>query len=182
MVQTCGEYRRAVTLEPVHPTLDERELLLRFLHRQREEVVASATALTDDQARWTPDGRLLPIIGVINHLSHVEWRWIDGRYLGSTFRLREDEFRVSDDVSLAEVIATYWARERETERIVKSAPSLDIACLGTEGDLPAAHVLLGLREPLDLRWVLLHLIEETAHHAGHADSTREMLDGSKTRP
>ena len=101
-----------MTLEPVHPTLDERELLLRFLHRQREEVVASATALTEEQARWTPDGGLLPIIGVINHLSHVEWRWIDGRCLGSTFPLREDEFSVSDDVSLAEVIATCWARSK----------------------------------------------------------------------
>jgi Protein of unknown function (DUF664) len=64
--------------------------------------------------------------------------------------------------------------------VVRSAPNLEVACLGTEGDGPPAHVLLGLSEPLDLRWVVLHLIEETAHHAGHADATREMLDG-KTR-
>src|SRR5262245_58500390 len=38
------------------PTPDERELLLRYLHRQREEVVATATGLTDEQARWTPVG------------------------------------------------------------------------------------------------------------------------------
>jgi hypothetical protein len=41
--------------------------------------------------------------------------------------------------------------------------------------------LLGLAEPVDLRWVVLHLIEETAHHAGHADATREMLDGTRMR-
>jgi Protein of unknown function (DUF664) len=49
-----------------------------------------------------------------------------------------------------------------------------------EQGLPA-HVLLGLATPIDLRWVLLHLLEETAHHAGHADSTRELIDGTKTR-
>jgi hypothetical protein len=42
-------------------------------------------------------------------------------------------------------------------------------------------VLLDLPEPIDLRWVLLHLIEETAHHAGHADATPEMLDGHRIR-
>ena len=61
-------------------------------------------------------------------------------------------------------------------------PSLIVACIGQEGDFPAAHVLLGHSEPLDLRWVVLHLIEETAHHAGHADSTRELIDGKKMRP
>jgi hypothetical protein len=43
-------------------------------------------------------------------------------------------------------------------------------------------VLFGFEQPVSLRWVLLHLVEETAHHAGHADSTREMLDGLKMRP
>ena len=42
-------------------------------------------------------------------------------------------------------------------------------------------MIFGFDQPVDLRWVLLHLIEETAHHAGHADSTREMLDGAKMR-
>lgn len=78
----------------------------------------------------TPDDRLLPIIGIINHLAHVEWRWIDGRYLCHEF--------------------------------------------------PPKHVLLGLEEPLDLRWAVLHLIEETARHAGHADVIRELLDGTKS--
>jgi hypothetical protein len=42
-------------------------------------------------------------------------------------------------------------------------------------------VLLGFDRAVDLRWVLLHVLEETAHHAGHADSTRELLDGEKMR-
>ena len=75
------------------PIADERELLLRFLQRKREQVVATAAGLTDEQASWTPAGRLLPIAGVINHLTHVEWRWIDGRYLEHEFPPREEEFR-----------------------------------------------------------------------------------------
>jgi hypothetical protein len=64
---------------------------------------------------------------------------------------------------------------------VRAAPSLEAPCLGDERGLGPAHLLLGFEDPIDLRWVLLHLVEETAHHAGHADSTREMLDGKKMR-
>jgi Protein of unknown function (DUF664) len=164
------------------PTEDERELLLRFLHRQRFEVVATAADLTEDEARWTPDGRLIPIVGIINHLTHVEWRWIDGRYLQAEYPPDEEEFRVGIDRSLAEVIAAYWEREQRTEEVVRKAPSLAVPCLGGRGQPPEpAHVVLGFSQPVDLRWVVLHLIEETAHHAGHADATREMLDGKKMR-
>jgi len=70
---------------PTHPTADERELLLSFLRAQRGDVVRAALGLTEDQLRWTPPGALLPIIGIINHLTHVEWRWIEGRYLATPF-------------------------------------------------------------------------------------------------
>ncbi len=167
--------------QTVVPTGDERELLLRFLHRQREEVVATAEGLSEDELRWTPDRRLLPIIGVINHLCHVEQRWIEGRYLQLPFPAREEEFSLDNGVSGAQVTDAYWNRARRTEEVVRAAPNLELPCVGREGDGPPAHVLLGLQQPLDLRWVLLHLIEETAHHAGHADSTRELLDGKKMR-
>lgn len=165
----------------VVPTSNERELLLRFLHRQRQEVVATAEGLTDEQARWTPDGRLLSITGIINHLTHGEWRWIEGRYLAREFPARTDEFAV-DELSLADALTRYGAQAQRTVDIVNAAPSLDVPCVGREGDGPPAHTLLGLDAPLDLRWVLVHLIEEAAHHAGHADATREMLDGKLMRP
>ena len=171
---TTFESPRTIT-----PSADERELLLRFLHRQREEVVATADGLTDEQARWTPEGRLLPIAGILNHLVKVEWRWIEGRYLARPFPRRNEEF--VDHPPLNEVIDAYWNQAQRTDRVIRSAPSLDAPCLGHEGRFPPAHVVLGLNEPLDLRWVVLHLIEETAHHAGHADATREMLDGRKMR-
>jgi hypothetical protein len=165
----------------VVPTADERELLLRFLNRQREDVVAVAEGLSDEQARWTPDGALLSVVGVINHLTHVEWRWVEGRYLGRPFPERTDEF-APDGIGVEQVCAAYWLQARRTDEAVRAAPSLEVACLGRDGDGPPAHTLLGLDDALDLRWVVLHLIEETAHHAGHADATRELLDGRIMRP
>ncbi len=163
------------------PGTDERELLLGFIRWQRDQVVATVEGLSDAELRWTPDGCLLPIIGVVNHLAHMEWRWVEGRYLGSAFPPRAEEFVLDDAVTGAAVVDAYWQQAQRTEAIVRAAPSLDVACLGDEGGRGPAHLLLGFDTPIDLRWVLLHLIEETAHHAGHADATREMLDGRKMR-
>jgi hypothetical protein len=163
------------------PNPDEREVLLGYVRWQREQVVATADGLTEAQVRWTPDGRLLPIIGIINHLAHMERRWVEGRYLGSEFPPRTNEFFVEDGVPCSQVITKYWEQAQRTEQIVRVAPSLNAPCLGNVDGSGAAHILLGFDQPVDLRWVLLHLIEEIAHHAGHADSTREMLDGRKMR-
>jgi hypothetical protein len=163
------------------PTGNERELLLWFIRAKRAQVVATTEGLTEGDLRWTPDGRLLPIIGVINHLAHMEWRWIEGRYLGRDFPRREQEFTVGPERLSAEIIDAYWQQAQRTEEIVRAAPSLEVVCLGDEGGRGPAHVVLGFDAPLDLRWVLLHVLEETAHHAGHADSTREMLDGKRMR-
>jgi Protein of unknown function (DUF664) len=90
------------------PSTDESEVLLGFIRWQREQVVATAEGLSEEQLRWTPEGRLLPIIGVINHLAHMEWRWVEGRYLGLPFPPREEEFHVSSEVTGAQVIEVYW--------------------------------------------------------------------------
>lgn len=159
-------------LDPDPTTADECEMLLGFLRRQRRTVLKAAEGLTDEQARWTPPGRLTPIIAILNHLPYVEWRWVDGRYLGEEVSRSEDiEFNVPEERTLAQVIADYETRAARTEEIVRGAPSLDALCPGHPSQPP--------RPGLNLRWVVLHLIEETAHHAGHADATREMLDGAR---
>jgi uncharacterized damage-inducible protein DinB len=163
------------------PDRDERELLLGYIRWQREQVVATTSGLSEDELRWTPADRLLPIIGVVNHLAHMEWRWIEGRYLGSDFPPRTEEFAVDRKTSGAEVVERYWQQAQRTDAFVRAAPSLDVPCLGDEGSRGPAHQLFGFSEPVTLRWVLLHLVEETAHHAGHADATREMLDGKRMR-
>ena len=163
-----------------HPSDDEREVLLGFLRWKRAQVVATTEGLSEEQLRWTPDGRLLPIIGIVNHLALMEWRWIEGRYLGSPFPPRQDdEFVVPVDRPATAVIDAYWAQSVRTEDIVRQAPTLDVPCLGEEGERGPVHSIFGFDAPVSLRWVLVHVIDDTSHHAGHADSTREMLDGRK---
>lgn len=152
------------------PTPDERELLLGYLDGRRAAVLRTAEGLTDEQARWTPDGRLLPIAGIINHLTHVEARWIDGRYLGEQPPAADPESEFPTTRPLAELVDGYCRRRVRTNEIVRAAPGLSAPCPG--GARPI--------EGLDLRWVLLHLLEETAHHAGHADAARELLDGRRS--
>jgi uncharacterized damage-inducible protein DinB len=152
-------------LAPVTPTSDEREMLLAYLHLQRKMVVQTTVGLTEDEARWTPDGRLTPVIGIVNHLAHVEWRWIDGGLLGRPVSRSEEEFRVGPERTLQQVVDADASRAESTNAAVREASGLDAPCF---------HVS---PPGIDLRYVLIHLIEETAHHAGHAESTREMLDG-----
>ena len=73
--------------------------------------------LSEDQLRWTPPGGLLPLIGIINHLTHVEWRWIEGRYLAAPFPPREEEFRVGPELTGAAAIEAYAQRARRTEEV-----------------------------------------------------------------
>jgi uncharacterized damage-inducible protein DinB len=143
---------------------DERELLLSWLAYLRGAVVRNVEGLTDDEARWTPGGALLPVLGVMNHLTHVEWRWIDGGMLGHDVHRSEAEFAPGADLTVAAALAAYRERAIATETTVRTLP-LSTPC--------------AMEPCTDLRWVLLHLINETARHAGHADATRELLDGTK---
>jgi uncharacterized damage-inducible protein DinB len=148
------------------PTEDERELLLRWLAFLRGGVLRNIEGLSDDQARWTPAGTLIPLIGVVNHLTQVEWRWIDGHMRGQETSRSEEEFRPAEELTVTEAVAAYQERARATEAAVRAMPSMTEPT--REDDEWHA----------DLRWVLLHVINETARHAGHADAVRELLDGT----
>ena len=163
------------------PAASEAQQLLEYLRWKREQVVATSEGLTEEQVRWTPDDRLLPILGIIHHLALMEWRWVEGRYLATPFPEREagSEFQVGPELTLDDAVEAYARQAARTEEIVRAAPSLDAPCLGVEDERGAAHEIFGFAEPLSLRWVLLHVLDDTSHHAGHADATREMLDGRR---
>lgn len=142
---------------------DERELLLSWLHFLRGAILRKVEGLSDQDSRWRPEGRLISLLGIVNHLTHVEWRWVEGALLGAEVSRSEEEFHPGPELQLETAVAAYRARAAKTDSAVRSIASLDQPTAKNDGR--------------DLRWVLLHLINETARHAGHADSTRELLDG-----
>jgi hypothetical protein len=162
--QATWEHTPPTTVDDVPAGLsDGREELLAWLAYLRGAVLRNLAGLTEEEARWRPDGALLPILGIVNHLTHVEWRWIDGGMRGLPFSRSEEEFHPGPQLSVDDAVAAYRRRADETARVVRDLP-MDSPCHRREGK--------------DLRWVLLHLINETARHAGHADATRELLDGT----
>lgn len=142
---------------------DERELYLDWLRYLRGAVLRKVAGISDAQARWRPDGALIPLLGIVHHLTRVEWRWIDGGFLGAEVRRTEEEFSPGPEVTLDGAVAAYQEQAAATDAVIRSTP-LDTPCRRAENT--------------DLRWVVLHLINETARHAGHADATRELLDGT----
>ncbi|MHB1615073.1 MAG: mycothiol transferase [Actinomycetes bacterium] len=148
---------------PVDHPGAEKELLLDWLGFLRDAVVRKAS-VEDRQAHWRPECRLLTLVGIVNHLTHVEWRWIDGGFLGMPIDRSEAEFHPGDELAIAVALDAYEQRAAKTDALVRST-ALDAQCRLTG------------EAPVSLRWVLLHLINETARHAGHADAVRELLDG-----
>jgi hypothetical protein len=133
------------------PVADELEMYLRWLAFLRGAVLRKAAGLDEAQARWRPDGKLLPLIGIVNHLTGVERRWIDD-HPGKP----DDEYEPGPGLTIGAAIDAYRDRAATTDTAVRAAG----------GPTP------------QLRFVLLHLINETARHAGHADAVRELLDGT----
>jgi uncharacterized damage-inducible protein DinB len=163
------------------PLINERDLLLAYVAQQRQGVRNAAHGLTDEQARQTPLASSLSIGGLIKHLADMERSWIDkvlqrdstpGEDRQSSYG---DNFRLGPDETLAEVLTRYEEIAHETDTVIARITDLDQAVPVPKG-VPwfPADV-----EAWSVRWVLLHLVEETARHAGHADIIRESLDGAQ---
>ncbi|MFA9432055.1 DinB family protein [Egicoccus sp. AB-alg2] len=150
-------------------TGSETELLLGFLGFLREAVIAKVADLSEHDARrpMLPSGWHLA--GLLAHLTDVERSWRDTVVDGlpdAAPEVADDPqagWRVADDTTVADLVAAYREEGRRT------------ASRFADADLDAPTALD--RSPHSLRWVLIHLVEETARHAGHADAARELLDG-----
>lgn len=162
------------TARPEAPKLGaEREQLAGFLDFLRATVVMKATGLTDEQARRSlVPSELTTVAGLVAHLTYNEQYWFgvvfDGQEDTWAERLKEDrdaEFRVALDRPLTDLVVEYEAR-CQLSRDVVAARDLDVTATTGKG------------EPVNLRWVLIHMIEETGRHAGHLDLLRELLDGA----
>lgn len=171
---------------PMHtrPVNGEADGLLAFLAQQREAVRIACFGLTDEQARLTPIPSALSAGGLVKHLAYGERGWA-GRLERRTLEDDADQesalteyfgsFRLGADETLSGALADYAAAAVGTDRIAGS-----IEDLGRPVPLPAAPWFPA--EGCTVRWILLHLIEETARHAGHADLIREAVDGAQNGP
>ncbi|NUP15247.1 MAG: DinB family protein [Streptomyces sp.] len=164
----------------------ERTDLLEALAHHRHFLRFTTRDLTDEQAGQRTTASALCLGGLIKHVTSAERHWADFILNGPSpsddfsnmteadFARRADEFRMLPGDTLAGVLAAYEETARRTDEIVMSLPDLN-----ADHPLPEAP----WNKP-GARWsarrVLLHIIAETAQHAGHADIIRESLDGAKS--
>jgi uncharacterized damage-inducible protein DinB len=163
------------------PLPDERELLLAFLNQQRDGLRYAAYGLTDEQARLAPTASPLSVGGLLKHVISMEEGWVDliveRRREGSQADY-EENFRMAPGETLQALLARYDDVARDTEAIVRGIDDLG-------QDVPVPKGVPWYPDDIDawsVRWVLLHLIEEVARHAGHADIVREAVDGATMYP
>ncbi|MFF5448881.1 DinB family protein [Streptomyces sp. NPDC012888] len=154
---------------------DERGTLLAFVEAQRAALRESLEGLTEEQAASRPSVSELSLSGLVKHAAEVEQTWLRMAQ-GKPQRSREDYaegFRLVEGESIPSVLA-FWERvAAETAAFVAAVPSLDETY-----PLPEAP-WFPKDTKVSIRWTLLHLVEEFARHAGHADIIRESLDGTK---
>jgi uncharacterized damage-inducible protein DinB len=162
----------------VPPVVDERDALLSFLAQQRDALRYAAHGLPDEQASATPTVSELSLAGLIKHVALVEHAWITFLKDGDSSVFMPDYdwadgFRLVGSETLADVLAFSADVATRTEKIVADLDDLGALLPATTQGVP--WIPAGL--VWTPRWVLLHIIEETARHAGHADILRESIDG-----
>lgn len=167
------------------PVTDERDALRAFLSYHQSAFVAVAYGLTDDQARATPSASSLSIGGLIKHATDVQRGWIqrvaaapqppapDDRPMAERQAEYQDQYVMREDEKLSDILEHFAAQNAETLQFVETA-DLDTA-------VPVPRDAPWFPKDIDawsVRWVFLHLINELARHAGHADIIRESIDGA----
>ena len=152
-------------------TGSERETLHDSLNRNRDIVVWKLEGLDDEALRRPVVASGTNMLGLVKHLAAVEFGWFCTTFGRETEPLPFDDddenadLRVETHETTADIL-TFYARARAAADV--AIDELDLDTIGTSW---AAF-------PVSLRWVLVHMIEETARHAGHLDIARELLDGA----
>jgi uncharacterized damage-inducible protein DinB len=155
------------------PYSGERETLVRYLRDRRLTLEMKCAGLdAEGMARRSVPPSNMSLLGLVRHLAEVEQYWFRQVMAGEQVVAHYTSTNVAFDEATADpaVVADAWATWRAevafAERFVADAPDLDV--LGTGG---------ADRDPIPLREVLIHMIEEYARHNGHADLIRERIDG-----
>ncbi|MBL1085787.1 DinB family protein [Streptomyces actinomycinicus] len=156
------------------PAWDERTQLTTFLDYVRATARAKCEDLSDENAAKAllPGSPLMTLSGLINHLRWVEYYWFRVVFLGEedegpwTDEDPDREMRIAVDLPLSQLLDEYASESARHNELI-AAHDLDARAQRKRDDGSA----------VDLRWIVLHLIEETARHNGHLDILRELADG-----
>jgi dienelactone hydrolase/uncharacterized damage-inducible protein DinB len=168
---------RADRIEPA-PEGGERELLGQYLDFQRQTVLSKTDGLSREQLARRHPPSALNLAGLLYHLAMVEETWMEAQFLGLPVRAPwagvdfgadpEWEFRTSAELEPDQVRQRYREACERSRQAAAQADGLEQLSVQPLSD----------GRSFSLRWVLLHLLEETARHAGHADLLREAIDGT----
>lgn len=164
------------------PVADERSALREYLAFHQRSYFAVAYGLTDEQARSSPSASALSIGGLVKHVTRMQRSWMtrvaaapdappkDARPVGEEF---EDQHVMRPDETLDGLLRAFGEQNATSLRLVETAD------LGAA--VPVPHDVPWFPKDIEawsVRWVILHVINELARHAGHADIVRETLDGA----
>ena len=167
------------------PVADERQALRDYLFQQQYAFHAMAFGLTDEQARSTPSVSALSVGALIKHATGCQRSWMarvaaapepppaDERPMEERQAEYADEFTMRPDETLASLLEAFAAQSAETLRLLEAA-DLDAA-------VPVPRDAPWFPKDVDawsVRWVMFHMIEELARHAGQGDVIRETIDGA----
>jgi len=149
---------------------DEMAMARAWLVHLRDSAVFKLADLDADQLRWAPAPTANSLGAIVVHLGYAERLWLRAFFAGEAMDMgwRQRMFELPDGWTTADVIAFYRAETAATDAVLDAAASFD---------LPSREA----SRPTTLRWIVTHLIEETARHLGHMDITRELLDGRTGR-
>ena len=157
---------------------DERETQVAFLDFQRAVMIDKASGLTQEQWGQHLEPSTMTLGGMIYHLAVVEESWFADHFAGEGLGEpwasvdweadRDWEWNTAPTMDPEIVLDAYRRAMARSNEIVAAAESLDQLSI-------KKHPKSG--EHWSLRWILVHMIEETARHAGHADLIRESIDG-----
>jgi hypothetical protein len=153
---------------PERTTRGERDTLLGLLRFQRQSLARKVEGVSEDDARRRFVASDTTLLWLVKHVTMAEVRWFAIRFAGQDVVEPAEAVGPGDTVTGA--VAAYRAACTRSDAIVAAAPTLDEPC-----------VVIDEGPNANLRWVLGHMLEETARHAGHADILRELLDGSTGR-
>jgi uncharacterized damage-inducible protein DinB len=153
-------------------TAPEKETLDAFMDYQREAMVLKVEDLAKEQATRRLVPSLTTLLGMVKHLAHVEAWWFQENFAGRDIEYPwtdddpDADFRIEDDETVEGIIELYKSKCVESRKVVANASLDDLSQKAARGMTRS------------LRWITLHMIEETSRHLGQADILRELIDGA----